>query len=604
MENIYNNKEENNLNSIKININNLNQNNLQYSKNMWLEINKINNNNLAERNKIKSILYVISQKNNFEIEYMENLQKIYHIKNKIFSINENNILNDLYKIFFEEILNEISLHKKNTEIIFNEIIKPLSNLIFDINKITKSLNDDLIVLRNEFKIELENVENYKLKFYNDSKNYENYLIKFEKLKSENNEENFLKKYKEEEENLLKIAKNSEKKYKEIIENANIIRNKYIKSSIEIYNKYQNNDENFYNEIKNFLIKLTTYYISNYNELINSQKKQQNIYNNFNNKIYIQNFIKNNISKFSHPNEIKFLAYISDIPILINNDNYNKNIKNFEIIKKVKNILNTLFLNSNNINNINDNENNLFIENTIVQIWNSNVINNFNDIIDKFDNLFNEKNYRIIFLNNLNKFRANGLFQINKLTYEFLVKVLNLILIKSNKSNDFESIKLSIILSQTFYMINNNNSNNYNKLLQEGIINNNFFKNYDFWKNLIDYSILNDMCNNKEYLVYLEENEEMKKKRIYSMVFGNLITFWFNMKNFNFNLENGKNLIKEFCETYEIKLEDIIDEENINKIVNEEGEGNDTTTNSENNLILKTSLENIIENNNHDNNKEN
>ena len=169
---------------MKININSLKENNLKYSKNMWLEINTINKNNIIERNRIKSFLYLISQKNNFEMEYMENLQKIYILKNKICSFDENdNTLNNLYKVFFEEMLIEIELLKKNSEIILNDIIKPLSKLINDTKLTIKKLNDNLLCLRNEYKLELKNVEDYKNKYYFDVKKYENNLIKYEKLKS-------------------------------------------------------------------------------------------------------------------------------------------------------------------------------------------------------------------------------------------------------------------------------------------------------------------------------------------------------------------------------------------------------------------------------------
>jgi hypothetical protein len=238
---------------MKININSLNENNLKYSKNMWLEINTINKNNIIERDRIKSFLYLISQKNNFDIEYMENLQKIYILKNKICSFDENdNTLNNLYKVFFEEMLIEIELLKKNSEIILNDIIKPLSKLINDTKLTIKKLNDNLLCLRNEYKLELKNVEDYKNKYYFDVKKYENNLIKYEKLKSENNEDNFLLKNKEEQEHLFENIKKSEEQYIKIVENANIIRKKYINCSIEIYNQYQNNDENYYMKLKIFL----------------------------------------------------------------------------------------------------------------------------------------------------------------------------------------------------------------------------------------------------------------------------------------------------------------------------------------------------------------
>ena len=116
-----------------------------------------------------------------------------------------------------------------------------------------------------------------------------------------------------------------------------------------------------------------------------------------------------------------------------------------------------------------------------------------------------------------------------------------------KVKDFESIKSCMILSETFYK-----SLDDRILLQKEVMKNEIWKKKDFWEEMIEFSIKNEINNPKEYFVFLEEDEIKREERVKNSVNSVLITFSYNMKLFKVPLKERKEIIDIFIKKYGIK----------------------------------------------------
>ena len=124
--------------------------------------------------------------------------------------------------------------------------------------------------------------------------------------------------------------------------------------------------------------------------------------------------------------------------------------------------------------------------------------------------------------------------------------LNSLLDKSVEDEDYECIKLCMILSQTFYL-----QEEKKILLQSGISLNKIWHEKKFWENLIEYSISEELNISKGYMIFLEEDSKSRKKRVESSIISNLITFLFNMKLFGYSEKESRIIVDEFIEKYKI-----------------------------------------------------
>ena len=123
----------------------------------------------------------------------------------------------------------------------------------------------------------------------------------------------------------------------------------------------------------------------------------------------------------------------------------------------------------------------------------------------------------------------------------------------------------MILSQTFYK----SISNKNVLLQKEVMKNEIWKKKKFWEEMIDYSIKEEINSRKEYLVFLEENEEKREERVKNVVNSVLITFSYNMKLINIPLKERKEIIDIFIKKYKLDDNIIIHEDLDNNEIEED-----------------------------------
>ena len=598
------NKENNQLNEnneININNNEDNNKNLSYKKDLWMYFESINSKFIKDRQKAKSLIYIISQKSILTEEYSNNLDLLYnqfYIELNYFleeeKLNKNEkkyILDNFLNAYLENIKGESILLKNYSKLIKNKILNNLEKNINIQYEMNSNLNELFKTYEMKFKSVIENIKKYKEDYEKTGKLVEKSKKDYEIMKEEiennkeKNETNELKykKCKEEYNQRIKEAKDKQKKYEDYIEIANKEREKYIELSEKVYDLAQKLDNEYINLIKNNMNSL----LNSENDLFNIilQENQNMLKNiekiNFN--FELEEFINSKFPKFSKPKPFIYEQYTPYLFLRERNKTDLSNINN-EIYKKIVNDLNHLFLSdkynlnnnkndSNENNNIKKNITNIddidYIRNIVHEIWNSKQID-----FKKINNLLKNEQLRLLILREINQYRNEGIFILDNISYDNLAKVFNIIINNSKKAKDYENIKTCMILSQTF-----DKSLDDKILLQKEIMRNEIWKNLNFWEEIIEYSINEEVNNSKGYLIFFEEDEEKRKERVKNCANSVLITFLYNMELFKISKKDIKNIIDKFVKKYEI--EDIF-------IFNNEMEVN----NIENDIIAESIASNL------------
>jgi len=558
-------------NENKANIN-ADSNKALYKKGLWMYFSSIKNKFFLDRTKAKALLYIISQKNEIEYEYSESLKYLYkqfisQFDNYMSSshsktFNENS-LNITINIFINNLKYESELYANHSKEILNNLIKPLEGFIMNQCEISYELIGLMESYEKEFKLVCQQIEQKKNNFHQAGKNVENALKKLEIMKKKQNskdeenntgckllnledndndnenEHDAIKKFEDIFRKNADTGKLLRIEYEEYIKKANEERERYIKLCEHIYDKIQNLDEEYIKMMKNHLQIL----INKEMNLIESiQKDKVNILQ-YVNKINVENdikvFINSKITKFDPPKPFEYMDYKPDM-VLRSRKSHNGTVQN-EINLKIINNLNQIFKFEKPITNLKEEENINFINETVNDIWDGLNYNN-----NKLEILFKEHNYRLRFLRMLNQYRVEGIFLLQNISFKNFCMIISSLLEKSIEYEDYECIKFCMILSQTFYLQGEKKVS-----LQSGIALNQIWQDKNFWKNIIEYSIYEDLNVSKGYLVFLKEESKTRERRVESTIISNLITFLFNMKLFGYSEEDTKVVIDEFIEKYNI-----------------------------------------------------
>ena len=542
-------------NENKSNIN-IDSNKALYKKGLWMYFSSIKNKFFLDRTKAKALLYIISQKNEIEYEYSESLKYLYkqfisQFDNYMSSshskyFNENS-LNITINIFINNLKYESELYANHSKEILNNLIKPLEGFIMNQCEISYELIGLMESYEKEFKLVCQQIEQKKNNFHQAGKNVENALKKLELMKKKqsskeeenDNENDSIKKFEDIFNKNADTGKLLRIEYEEYIKKANEERERYIKLCENIYDKIQNLDEEYIKMMKNNLKVLIN---KEMNLIENIQKDKVNILQ-YVDKINVENdikvFINSKITKFDPPKPFEYMDYKPDM-ILRNRESHNGTIQK-EINKKIINNLNQIFKFEKSTTNLKEEENINFINETVNDIWDGLNYNN-----NKLEILFKEHIYRLRFLRMLNQYRIEGIFLLQNMSFKNFCMIISSLLEKSIEYEDYECIKFCMILSQTFYLQGEKKVS-----LQSGIALNQIWQDKNFWKNIIEYSIYEDLNISKGYIVFLKEDVKTRERRVESTIISNLITFLFNMKLFGYSEEDTKVVIDEFIEKYNI-----------------------------------------------------
>ena len=442
------------------------------------------------------------------------------------------------------------------------------------NHIIKTIEQDYKDLFSDLENKNKNIELLKNRFYSKAKETENLLIdnqkrkkiiKLNHLKDLNMIKEIInKKQKLIDESIIEMQ-NAEEKYTKSLPNINNIEQSFI-SSIESFKNTKivilcSNADILKDATQNFLIHFQNYSkmscVSQDVELREiAELKLGNLFNEKieKNKIISKPFTKTKLEPY------KMFLLEKHKQQLFSSDLY-KDLSSIEIddndIYEIANIIySNLTLKNPNYNLKIEKEKVITnkIANKILAFSNKEINLDLpdDDELIQINKLMESKYNREIFIQKLNEFRNQGIFLIPEKNFNIIAQIFNSMLNKVIDDSDFNCAKNCIILSQTYYMNNNNDKSKI--FLQSKIKNNNLFKSKLFWDDFTLYtiqvgiteSINNNICDKS---IYTDDIQKFDK-----IIFAQLIPLADNMIEFGLDKEIIKELINPKIEYYQLSEE--------------------------------------------------
>lgn len=469
---------------------------------------------------------------------IEDLKKIIDFSKKETNIYKDNYLN-IKQSFFQGILK----YKKNNEDLLNDF----SAIESKIGQFSFLKNNKEIYLnsKNVLNINIENIEN-------------DLNIKVIELLTK--EKEFLKKDEDKKKFCICFGKKSQECITEI-KNRTLLLIKNMKSNIE-----------------NFLSNFSNNYFSNYKELPDSLKNVK--------EMEIEVEFKDNINKCLKEinDNIIIATYQKYKPEQYNakaikNRNlsekfydqliqygYNVSPEHFELDENdvyfiMKKMYNFSLVNKKNYDIENERQK-ILIFNFVEIIFD--IVRNYNknfekDIVfqeEKLNKIYNlietDKICRKFFLEKLGNKIVQSVLEFPIFIFNILVKIFLSISDIILNQKDEESAKQILILSQTFYHLENGEK----IYICRKICKHKLFQKEDFWIEHIKYVILLELKKGEinEKMIGRKLEEEAKKKKNSEIIFAQLLSMSECMRNFELNEEQIINILKPLLESYTIPEE--------------------------------------------------
>ena len=491
-----------------------------------LQINNIKSEYLTEKQNFSQKFYEFDSLNKkLKKECLEGEKKLieYSISKKLINSQDVDIETDLEN---EANLKIIDI-KKNQKIIL-EKFKNFGNFGKIFNDISNEKLNELKLKTSILYQAFEKCLNYLLIFYKKS-----FLLPINQITNQEKELN--------DKNLFDdLLKNNIKEIDEKIYNIN-----FDEYQIRIINKKNEEKDDIYYENENINENLKEY------EIIDEEKRQLNEEDIFFivKKMYNINFVnKKNYIINIEKEKLKLKDLITKLT------SYSKkNKKNSIDINKKKldmnnNIIKNIdLINENSVNNkkkLKDTNNNYNNTNTSEEITQEEV----NYLCKSMKN----KEYRIFILKKINNFRVLGAFKMPLDTFNFFIQIFKEIskyfYIDENKL-DLQIINLTIILTQTFYCL----KNEQRVYIQNELNSEEIFHSEEFWKKVIKYNIEDEIeaCKKNEKQIGKIENEKSIRARRNSISFAQLVPQISGMLGFGLSKEKVKQIVLPFIDEFNI-----------------------------------------------------
>ena len=514
------------------------------------------------------------------------MNQIINLTNKIKEVIKHNIdlmscsiaEMDAYIITFENNLREktelITELKKSSLNLTNDLTSSYQEVNKTGYEYTTSLEKTEDIIDNYYinKIKIRDHENGLGDKLN---NIEYNLIKEQQKNQLNEMNNAIKLSKKYEEFHIGAIKASEKIYNEFIESYKFHKNKITENVIQISNK-----------IKEIILFFFSCYKSVYNQpfnLIEEYIKELNVIDETQemNKILEQNFKKNKLLKKAEPikYKLKSLKLLQEINYIKNKD---KKKEQKEDIFKLNFKEENLTINRTIVKGLDDDFNKIYyISDDALMLTIKEIFNNY-DLIEKenFDikyeekknktqryimkiieninlsdnknrielsnveltdliDLLNEHDNRIIFLQKLSDYRVKGKYILLDKDFIILSQIFNILCEKIKTNNDYRAAELLIIISQTYYTLNNKGK----KYIQSSFKENELFKEKIFWEEYLSYAINKEIMKMIKVENNIKEDKETTDYKCGNIVFTQILTIIETM--FEFDLK--PNIIKEVLE---------------------------------------------------------
>ena len=469
----------------------------------------------------------------------------------------------------------------------DEIIKPLSTTY---QNFSKKLNENFLETSNihkAYQASVNKLELSKNQFHSAVFGAEQCKVKAEyikkKINSLNNNDDLKKNYmyrlKEEESkalSLLKEAKENERTYIGLINSTNRLQEEYIEIKNRNLNEIQDLEEELGDYIKDSLRKFIIFQVAYLRNMQYDVDKKAKVIEGINVKNDIQKYINENKSDNIPPTKFEYVPYISKIG---KNEEKDKQIQNItpEICLEVNNFISNVFpLERPNEIKLFKTKTQVDIEEIVKRIYNEEKLK-FEDTKD-IAKIIMYKRTRRILLREINNFRIknnNCLLNVN--AYDTISDILKESLKLVKQERDYESAKMIINISSILYRESNDEEKEkiyiISNLRHEKII-----RNYEFWKELIKYNIIEEMHSKKIFDFCSDEKEKLVEeypKKLNDTTVNKLKIFSNHMMDFHCRPNFIKQIIQEFKEYYQLddkKLEDI--NKKIDEYENEQMNSND------------------------------
>ena len=464
------------------------------------------------------------------------------------------------KIFMEGVDSQIE--NNNKWIRENEILSDKFQLMFDeARKDLLKKYREIDKLRDLYKINMSNTEDILIKNLN--KKESNNIIK-EQIK-----------------NVLTSSKKIEKEYKDLINSTKLFEGTFDSlylSSLENFKKLSSEASNQFKEsIINFIVlfkdnmKMISIELDMHIPSLSNSDEKKEMEN-----IIISSYSKNNKLIHVKPEKyrLKLLRNAEEEeklndnlykpPIIKIEDGFGETslIEDENILKVIKTMKENFELFEDNNLDIEIEEEKykcLQLTKKIFNIENPKLQKNIitDEEIEELNNLLVEHHNRVVFFTVLSGPRGNGKFEMTQLTFEILSKLLNTVINKVEKDNDFHSVENAIIISQTYYVNIDKDKKLY---LQQKIEKNEIFKSKKFWEEFLDFcinkqivkSVTNDVKNGN----ILKENRKDAEIKMSNIALGKIAPCINNMKDFGLDKESIIQIIFPKMQKYRMNNESI------------------------------------------------
>ena len=487
-----------------------------------------------------------------------NTSHIFSFTSPLIKIIEKQI--ECLKIFMEGVDSQIE--NNNKWIRENEILSDKFQLMFDeARKDLLKKYREIDKLRDLYKINMSNTEDILIKNLN--KKESNNIIK-EQIK-----------------NVLTSSKKIEKEYKDLINSTKLFEGTFDSlylSSLENFKKLSSEASNQFKEsIINFIVlfkdnmKMISIELDMHIPSLSNSDEKKEMEN-----IIISSYSKNNKLIHVKPEKyrLKLLRNAEEEeklndnlykpPIIKIEDGFGETslIEDENILKVIKTMKENFELFEDNNLDIEIEEEKykcLQLTKKIFNIENPKLQKNIitDEEIEELNNLLVKHHNRVVFFTILSGPRGNGKFEITQLTFEILSKLLNTVINKVEKDNDFHSVENAIIISQTYYVNIDKNKKLY---LQQKIEKNEIFKSKKFWEEFLDFcinkqivkSVTNDVKNGN----ILKENRKDAEIKMSNIALGKIAPCINNMKDFGLDKESIIQIIFPKMQKYRMNNESI------------------------------------------------
>ena len=209
------------------------------------------------------------------------------------------------------------------------------------------------------------------------------------------------------------------------------------------------------------------------------------------------------------------------------------------------------INDNNLNETNEPNNENDNDTNKLKYVHENDIKNLYKLLNKHHN-------RSVCLQTLSHFRTLGKFSIPPKIFEIIEKCLLIIIDNVTKDEDYHMAKTVMVLSQTYFKIDENNNKYY---LQNIIKEHKLFKNLQFWEKSLDSSLKNEINrvkkirneNEGDNKLLEDENKIIEDDiEVYNdIAFGQIVSTVNSMIDFDINKEYIKQIIEPKIVEYKL-----------------------------------------------------